>query len=233
MGLFRTLWRARKTALLGISLVSALLVVQEAEGAFRRIRRARQQPVRQQPIRVAQPRCNNCLTRTSLQSLGAQGGAVSNTTFRNGIIDSRFRSRLREVQGASNLLTDGNNLFERNLVPVRAGVHVEEVRQLFIDGAGRVLNSRSPVTRTQLRDFYLKNFEKFNGNARVLVSRFLAANGAGDAFLGNLRVAIKGGTLPPGVKISDPKYARYPAETVNAAALAYACLLYTSPSPRD
>lgn len=228
MGLFRTLWRARNTALLGVALVSALLVVQEAEGAFRRIRRARQQPILQQPIRVAQPRCGNCLTRTSLQSLGAQPGAVSNSTFRNGIIDSRFRSRLREVQGASNLLTDGRNLFERNLVPVRGGVHLEEVRQLFIDGAGRLLNSRSPVTRTQLRDFYLKNFEKFNGNARVLVSRFLAANGAGDAFLGNLRVAIKGGVLPPGVKITDPRYERYSAETVNAAALAFALNLISN-----
>lgn len=185
-------------------------------------------------------RCSSCMTQPSLQNLGARRGSPSFSTFRNGSIasnssvngvNSRFRNRLREVQGFSNLLTDGKVLFERALVP-QGRVRVEVVRQLFIGQVGRdrgvLLNSTDPATRVQVRDLFLKNFQNFRGNAQRLALDYLNANGAGDALVGNLRVAIKGGLLPPGVTISDPKYKGIPPEKVNAAALSFAINLISN-----
>jgi hypothetical protein len=182
-------------------------------------------------VQAERPACRSCIARPSLQSLGARSGAVSNSTFRSGVIDSRFRSRLREVQGFSNLLTDGQRIFERTLAPSGPTL-VEVVRQLFIGRQGELLNSTDPKTRTQVRDLYLKNFNAFQGGAKVAVSRYLAANGAQDAFLGNLRVAIRGGQLPPSVKMIAEKYKNFTPEVVNAAALAFAInLISNSPNP--
>lgn len=176
---------------------------------------------------AARRRCGSCFSNPNLQALGAQNGARAGSPFQNGAINNRFRNRLNEVQGFSNLLTDGKNIFERTLIP-QGRIRVEVVRQLFIGGSGQLLNSVDPLTRTQVRDLYLKNFQKFQGGAKQLVARFLAANGAQDAFLGNLRVAIKGGILPPGVKLTSPKYANYSPEVVNAAGLAFAINLISN-----
>jgi len=175
------------------------------------------------PPEVEGARCLTCRFNrpSSTRNLGAQPGAASQSSFRFGnIFNSDFIRSLTEVQGASRLLSDGRNLFERALIRVGGRLRLV-VRQLGVDGVGRLVNLIDPRTVTEVKDVFLKNFDNFKGKAARTVARFLNRAGVLKQLLGGTRVGVRGGVVPPQVVPSDPKYRGYRPDKIMAAALSY------------
>lgn len=168
---------------------------------------------------------------SSTASLGAQRGSRSSSSFESGeVFDRALLARLVEIQGAPNLLTDGNGaLFERSLVKDTGRTPRLVVRRISVDEVGQpqnIVGTRGTVR--DLTDFFLKNFNKFKGEAFNTVARYLGFQNLLDPLSGNLRVAVKGGALPPGVTIGKPEYAKYPPEVVNKAAVSFVLNMLSS-----
>lgn len=88
----------------------------------------------------------------------------------NNLLDPR---QTTEVAGFSKLRQAGNQLAELDSNGI--------AQRLFIGNNGELLGgAKPPEARTvqQLKEFYLLNRDKFNGNAKALVDRFLARQGA-------------------------------------------------------
>ncbi len=104
---------------------------------------------------------------------------------------SRSRSNIKDIPGFSGLAQQGNAILEKDRV------NPFIFRKLFIDpNSGALLGASRGETIRQLREFYLKNFDKFQGGAKALVQNFLVANGAAAALSGQLQVDVATGVSP-------------------------------------
>jgi len=85
---------------------------------------------------------------------------------------------VKEVLGFSQLLQAGNNIIEKTSEGVIRRLQVRGNGELiaFDPRVGSFVRPEAETVR-HLRQFYLKNLDKFNGNAKNIVNRFLVANG--------------------------------------------------------
>jgi|688.fasta_scaffold131850_3 hypothetical protein len=130
-----------------------------------------------------------------------RSNSAFNSAFNNGFNSRSFGSGNRfeffndakEIAGFSRLLQRGNQL----LGQTSAGDHI----RLFIDGrgnlvdrTGRRVSNRDPRIVREAQDFFLTNRNKFQGNARDQIDRFLFASGGfGD---GRITIDLASFSLP-------------------------------------
>lgn len=96
---------------------------------------------------------------------------INNLSFNNNanLVDAR---QAKEINNFSKIRQLGNALIEVDQFGIG--------QRIFIDGQGNLIGgAKPPEARTvqQLKEFYLANREKFQGNAKATVDRFLARQG--------------------------------------------------------
>ncbi len=143
--------------------------------------RARVQP------RIAQP--------------GRQRVAVNQAPVRRAAVNQGQKvvdNNVKDVLGFAALGQQGNALLEKD----RNNPFL--FRRLEIDPrTGALRGATRGDTRGQLKEFFLKNFDKFKGVAKQQVNNFLLANGAAAALNGQLRVDVATGVAPKYKNMGD------------------------------
>lgn len=136
-----------------------------------------------------------CQSRRVPVSRSVSRQPVSSVVSQSGRRQIVRRDDIKFLTGFNKLAQVGNNLVERRVN--RFGNF--EFRRLAIDRFGRLRGNRDRNTVEQLKEFYLANFDKFRGNAKNVVSRFLVRNGGRNvvnSLNGNLTVDLGTGVLP-------------------------------------
>lgn len=131
-------------------------------------------------------------------------------------------NQVKDLPGSfSRIKQLGNDLVELNTDAFGNAV----VSQLFINGVGQLVGATNLDTIKQAKDFYLTNFNKFNGAAAQAVNRFLVANGGAQNLRG-FTIDLANSVVPQEEKEIDGKkrlvtkaYAQGKEQDVKLAAL--------------
>lgn len=104
-----------------------------------------------------------------------------------------------EVKGFTNLLQSGNSILER--------ASDRQVNRIILLDDGRVLGVRAQETVDQLKEFYLKNFNRLRSSDQNRVSRFLERQGVSPLQFneGVFTVDLDAGTVPDDLHGLDAK----------------------------